>query len=255
MDKSEGTNKLLEAIPDLYSDLAKPVVQEAGKLIALPLQIVNALLNRPKCWIANANYKIQETNELIANKLQHIKEEKIIAPSDYVAVPALQALSYSIDSNEIRELYANLIAKAMNVDTSVDVHPAYIDIIRQLSPLDAVIFNKIAADCKDKNRICLYNINLKLERKVVASYTNIVNIVYSDAPLKDVSQSIDNLMRCGLLAISNRVFVDFGDIGKEMVNWTNIMAELKDGMEVEVPWASAAYITGFGKGFYSICCT
>ena len=68
---AEGAGKLLGAAPELYNDLGKPVVQEAGKMLALPLQAVNALLVRPRSWIANANYKLQETNALIANRLKY----------------------------------------------------------------------------------------------------------------------------------------------------------------------------------------
>ena len=39
-----------------------------------------------------------------------------------------------MNSKELRDLYANLPAKAMNSDTKDTVHPAYLETIKQLSP-------------------------------------------------------------------------------------------------------------------------
>ena len=49
--------------------------------------------------------------------------EKIVEPEPYVAVPAIQAISYAMNSDELRNLYANLLAKSMIKDTKDTVHP------------------------------------------------------------------------------------------------------------------------------------
>ena len=85
----------------------------------------------------NGEYAIRETEMLLAEKLKHIPEDKIVEPEPYVAVPALQQLSYSLDSEELRELYANLLASSMNIDKKGEVHPAFVDIIKQLAPDEA----------------------------------------------------------------------------------------------------------------------
>jgi hypothetical protein len=54
-----------------------------------------------------------------------------------VAIPAIQAISYSMDRKELREMYANLLAKAMTTSEKDKVHPGFVEVIKQMSPLDA----------------------------------------------------------------------------------------------------------------------
>ena len=98
---------------------------------------INAALSPLRQWIAQREYNVAETEKLLAKKLENIEPEKIVSPEPYVAVPALQAISYSMNSDELRELYANLLAKSMCIDTKNSVHPSFVEIIRQMSPLDA----------------------------------------------------------------------------------------------------------------------
>lgn len=54
-----------------------------------------------------------------------------MTPEAYVAVPALQAISYSMNSEELRNMYANLLAKAIDIDEKDKVHPAFVELIKQ----------------------------------------------------------------------------------------------------------------------------
>ena len=120
-----------------YEDVAHPTAHATGKLISFIPRTIKVWLGKWEKWILNGEYAIKETEMLLAEKLKHIPEEKIVEPEPYVAVPALQQLSYSLDSEELRELYANLLASSMNADKKSDVHPAFVDIIKQLAPDEA----------------------------------------------------------------------------------------------------------------------
>ena len=69
--------------------------------------------------------------------IMKLPEEKLVEPEPYVAIPAIQQISYCQNSDELRKLYANLLVASMNVDTKWAVHPSYVDIIRQLNPDEA----------------------------------------------------------------------------------------------------------------------
>ena len=107
-----------------------------------------------------------------------------------------------MDSEELRNLYANLLAKAMNSDTKDQVHPSFVEIIKQMSPIDSLVFNTIME--RSANPI----IDLVYERSEpkfpipVASRTIATNISDIDiAPMKNISLSIDNLVKHGLISI------------------------------------------------------
>ena len=146
----EGLDKLAGAIgdtlktaPTLYEDALQPTIQEVGKFVARIPRAINAAFSGLDKWILNKEYAIDETKKLLAQKLADVDPEKIVEPEPYVAVPAIQAISYSMNSEELRNLYANLLAKAMNSDTKDFVHPSFVEIIKQMSPIDSLVFKII----------------------------------------------------------------------------------------------------------------
>ncbi len=233
-----------------YEDLLQPSAQAAGKVLAFPFEAVNALLDQPRRWIANSNYRLQETNALIANKLKYIEENKLVAPPDFVAVPALQALSYSIDNEMLRDLYANLLAKAMVSDTRNDVHPAYLELIKQFSPLDAKLYKHICSIIAVNNDLQLVNFKVNSNGQTVKEFINIVE--YPNEDLSNIAQSVDNFIRCGLIAVTPNAFCESDD--EELNQWKNIQDLIKNGYEIDIQSFTPAHITEFGMKFYSICC-
>jgi len=210
---SEGLDKLAGAIgdtlktaPTLYEDGLKPATQESGKTLALIPRAINAALVPLRQWIAEREYKLAETEKLLAQKLEHVGEDKIVTPEAYVAVPAIQSISYSMDSEELRNLYANLLAKAMNSDTKDMVHPSFVEIIKQLSPIDSLVFKTIME--RDVNPIIdlLYakidNPDFPLPSASSIIKTNITDL--NVASVESIGVSIDNLIRQGLITIPNR---------------------------------------------------
>ena len=134
---------ILKTAPTIYEDALQPAVQETGKILALIPQTIEAALLPLRKWNIEREYKFAEIKKLLEYKLENVEPEKIITPETYVAIPAIQAISYSMDSEELRNLYANLLAKAMNSDTKDMVHPSFVEMIKQMSPTDALIFSYI----------------------------------------------------------------------------------------------------------------
>lgn len=197
-DDAEGA---IKAIPELYKDGFQPTIKESGQTLALIPKAVNAALVPLRKWIAEREYCLAETEKLLAAKLENIPADKITTPDGYVGVPALQAISYSMDSNELRELYANLLANAMNIDTKSKVHPSFVELIKQMSPNDANVF-KIIYEAPITPLLDLYiNIEPK-DGNVGGNREFIYNITWiKELPYEDVAISIDNLLRLGLIKI------------------------------------------------------
>lgn len=197
LDKlTEGLGKAIETVPELYKDAFQPAVQETGKFIARIPHAINAAFSGLDKWILNKEYSIDETKKLLAQKLENIEPEKIVEPEPYVAIPALQAISYSMNSDELRNLYANLLAKSMNADTKDSVHPSFVEIIKQLSPVDSLVFKKIME--RETNPL----VNLIYEDEEGSFITLATNV--SDIPLfapEVVSISVDNLVKQSLIHI------------------------------------------------------
>lgn len=208
-----------EVIPTLNEDVVKPVVNETGKAITVIPRAINAALAPLRKWIARAEYSVQATEGLLAHKLKDIDEGKIVSPDPYVAVPALQAISYSMDNEQLRELYANLLAKAMNIDTKDKVHPSFVEIIKQMSPLDARVLQEILKKLAIYECAPLMDYGYKVDKGLLVNHLSddpqIFSIDLTEtktvemtnlhwmtfAPERDICISIDNLNRLGLITI------------------------------------------------------
>lgn len=133
IDKADGV------LGKVYDDVARPVLQPVGEVLGfLPRTIKCALHNWEK-WIINGEESIKLTSEAIRKKIEAIPEERLREPESYVVVPAIQQLGYSHNSEELRELYANLIVSSMDVQKKGQVHPAFVDILKKLTPDEAKI--------------------------------------------------------------------------------------------------------------------
>ncbi len=254
-----------EIVKEVYDNGVSPAVKEAGIALAEPVKgiarigrILNALWSSVDCWVLNREYAIKETQLMLEKKLSDISEEKIKAPENYIAIPALQALSYSMDSEELRELYANLLAKSMYSDTSDGVHPAYVEIIKQLSPLDIKIFNHIATN---KRAIAVKEAYIHNKEKHANLYFITILTNFSFADIYFISSSLSNLMRCGLLSyygeLSDKKLycdIDTNELVKQWCNKTNKVIENPDKEKLCFDNKSLS-VTPLGLSFYDICCT
>ena len=119
MPDSSDLKAVLTELPlkDAYNDLIHPAASAVGQTLSLPFRAVNVLLAPLTKWVLQGEEKLNAVSQLVAEKVADVPREKLVPPEPYVAVPAMQAISYSLDNSELRDLYANLLAKAINTDT------------------------------------------------------------------------------------------------------------------------------------------
>lgn len=233
---AEGIGTALETVPEFYKDTFQPAAQETGKLMARIPRAINAAFSGLDKWILNKEYGIDETKKLLAQKLQNAIPEKIVEPDPYIAVPVIQAISYSMNSNDLRDLYANLLAKSMIEDSKNSVHPSFVEIIKQLSPFDAKMLKRI--------------------------YTYPFGSDNQDIHFSDISNfgkvcvSVDNLIRLGLISVPfDMSFLD--DSGYNYIRKTDVYAAIASELDSihNRKTLSSNYIknTTFGASFYNVC--
>lgn len=198
----EGTGKVLETVPDLYDDALKPAAQESGKMLGRIPRTINAIFADWDKWLLGREYNVKMTEKLLEQKLANVNLENIVDPEMYVAVPALQALSYAIDSKELRELYANLLAKAMNSDTKDDVHPALVETIKQMSPHDAAYF-KLLASQEIGLIVNIEGISRDDSYDIIQKNRNLFS---DEHDYDNMNLSISNLTRLGLIYIPENLY-------------------------------------------------
>ena len=86
---------------------------------------------------------LTEVHTIVENELRKIPATDIQRPSAKIAVPLLQNASIT-EEPELRKMYGKLLSGDMNKQKKSSVHPAYVEIINQMSSVDAKLFRRIA---------------------------------------------------------------------------------------------------------------
>ena len=127
----------------VYKDVLKPSAQSLGEILSFLPRTIRLFLSGWEKWLINGEETLKVTAAAIKEKVSQIPADKIVEPEPYVVVPAIQQLCYCQDNEFIRDLYANLIVSSMNADKKWDVHPAFVDIIKQITPDEAKILGQL----------------------------------------------------------------------------------------------------------------
>lgn len=249
----QGVGKAIDKVPDIYDDGLKPATKESGKVLALIPQTINAALAPLRQWIAQKEYNVAETEKLLAQKLEKVEYDKIVSPESYVAVPAIQAIAYSMNSEELRNLYANLLAKSMYIDTKELVHPSFVEIIKQMSPIDALIFKIIMGRAVNP----MINLIMKNEKgtfRIIVTNVTDINIASQEL----IGVSIDNLTKQNLLSVPDDGFYSDEKIYDSILqtefyeNQKSLNRRTVDGFEFTYT-KKMINKTNLGRLFYNVC--
>lgn len=241
----------------VYDDGLHPAVLEIGKTLALLPQAVNAALAPLQIWIVNKEYNVEETKKLLEQKLSRVGAEHIVTPDAYVAVPAMQAISYSMDSKELRNLYANLLARSM-VNTEKDkVHPAFVEIIKQLSPDEARLISSLI----DVDSVPLIDIHRVVNNEGgflirLRNFTYLADNICDRHDPIDIAEYIDNLCRLRIVEIPEERYLGGEDTYKPLEEHPIVVDIMNTPLPKGQRWEivkEKLEVTSFGKEFIEVC--
>ncbi len=248
-----------EIATDVYEDAGRPIAKPIGELVGLVPRAIKAALFPLEKWILTRENSLEETKKLLAIKLKNDAPDNIESPEPFVAVPALQYISYCMDNNELRDMYANLLANSMRKVVRNGVHPAFVEIIKQLCPDEA----KILKYLYNKNAIPVVSVRCCNKSgggfELLKNFTNVGEIVDCEEYLK-TNKYFDNLSRLGILEINppNTTLLN-KKLYKEIKEHTMITTLVKNiennDSEFNIPVLKEGYLclTDFGKSFCEVC--
>ena len=255
-----SVEKIIPDIPDelkieIYQDALKPAVSETGQVGGLVVRTLHNLLLPLEEWNLKREYRLKELEQDLNRKLEGKKEEELESPEMYVALPAIQGFSYSMDNEVLRNLYANLLANAMLKKKKFLVHPAFAEIIKQMSPLDAFIYKELY-EKSSMLRVAIVDLRLKMpDGGYITHAKNITGLSINNHQYQ--AQSIDNLYRLGLVSITDEYFLDdgfyqsiFASHEYKLTSYLiNVVHNPSDEFKIE-PVKKMLYISDLGAAFY-----
>jgi len=183
-----------------YDDVASPAAKEIGGTLGAAVHVA----------LSPANLIIRSLQEAVDYAEERVKErfarwrtatESIQPPPPEIAAPAIQALRFANQDDALREMYLNLLARSMDSSSVHSTHPAFADIIRQVSASEARALSALA---KCGNAIPLVEIRV-LPPGVGGWHTVIKHLNalgrLTSPEIVVPAEAIENFVRVGLLVV------------------------------------------------------
>ncbi len=209
-----------------------PDVRAAGRELGKAFLTITKTINLALLPLAAVNFGFEKARDYfqkdfraeLGEKLRDVPEESIVAPKPSIAGPALQGLAFSHEEPDLKELYLSLLASAMDGRTSEEAHPAFVEVIRQLTAEEARLLRSVLGT--PNMPIVELRLNLAEPQGFVTLRRHVMRFdqVSTKTPIENprLPAFVDNWIRLGLVDV---------DYGKRLTNetsydWVNVRPEL-----------------------------
>lgn len=238
---------------------AKEAANNFGKTAVTLTKFVNNVL----LPLAAFNYGCDKAREYFsegrfekdfAPLADKVPEELRVQPKASIAGPALQGLAFSHEEQELKDMYLNLLAKSMDGRVASQAHPAFVEIIKQLTSEEARLFKPAAQN----ELVAIAQIRMKSGTGYVVGFRHVLPITDTGTGEKVVVENIaamvDNWVRLGL------VEVDYGErlTGQNDYDWVQERPEFHQCKQQEAEDRKATVqrgvlrVTNLGRQFAKV---
>lgn len=203
----DAVTGLVKAVP-VYQDAVQPAAKQIGQSLETVTKTVNIALAPIKALVWGYE-KIEEfISTKVSDKLKNVPEENITTPPPQVAGPAVEALRFAGHDESLRELYANLLATAMDKETIHKAHPGFVEIIKNLTSDEALLIQAFST----QNSYPLIDIQAKIKEGnkgyavMFSNYSHLhkkIKIQRADL----IPTYLDNFCRLGILEIPSSRYI------------------------------------------------
>jgi hypothetical protein len=216
------------------------------------------------------------------DKYATIPYNKRVSPPPQVLSAISNAAKVCADDEKIQEMFAELLAKACNKEYIETIHPAFIEKIKQLSPLEAslIVNNQLLSgylpycivryqQYPNKDFSIEYNEDFFQHKSTGNNVLNVYMVLEgfedSQNAFLRINEAIDNMVTLGLITLdstsaikSDKAYSAF----PETVYFKGLIASPSNGKQVgDEPIKRGFFLlrgcispTSFGKAFYNIVC-
>lgn len=127
--------KSIVPLDKVYEDALSPAMKQIGKSLESVAKTSRFLL-APIDYLAAQHDRWERYLKKVSEK---VKEENLIEGHPQIVIPTLEGLSLTYENTLLSELFINLLSNSIDKTKQDLAHPAFPNIIRQLSHDEAVI--------------------------------------------------------------------------------------------------------------------
>lgn len=272
-EMSEESKEPKGLLPAMYADLLSPSAKEIGgtvhNVVRLALRPLNGL-------VLSVDQAAELAGRAIAERIRkyRIPENKVVTPAPELYGAVVVSLQTAAADPDLRELFINLLTTAMVADSSANAHPAYVQILRQLTPHEA----RLVQHFRFSPPVPMIAFRGVLRKERVA-HSGGPLLSYFEIELPNVtalgettrcddygtmSRAIDNLARLGVIRVDRPIWPhseeEYADLESHSVIAEALATLSEAGVEYKIePELTYRRLeirpTSFGENFISACAT
>lgn len=210
--------------------------------------------------VSNQAALLRAKNEIDVENLRNstlqqvaaIPPENVQEPPLKILGPALEASKYYIEEEELRSMFAKILASSFDDRKNSIIHPSFVEIIKQLDITDALIlqFLKEQGYATDSPIPCMKAI----EKSDIGTKTIFPIIYFIDGSegIDELAPSLTNLERLGLLKIKNDTY-STDDSNYDFIRNNSVVQYLLREFPKFSLRKMCFSITPLGKNFLEVC--
>lgn len=259
-DVVDAVTGVAKAVP-VYQDVVQPAAQELGKALQTVAKTVHIALAPVGALVWGYDQVKEFVSTKVADRLKNVPPEDIVSPKPNVAGPALESLRYTGHESSLSDLYANLLAASMDKSTAHGAHPAFVEIIKQLTPDEAKLVGLFVLEMP----FPLLNVRWEYKnptpektggKEVLVNFSQLGRIAQCEFPQLTPTY-IDNLCRLGLAEIPAMIQYTGQGVYDPLENSPEVQIQkvvIEQNAELQmVIERKALKVTELGKQFARIC--
>jgi hypothetical protein len=181
-------------------------VQLYGERVALRQGISTGLLRFfARLLPIPSEYLSAHAADELAEKLSGVPDEDLRPPKRSLAGPAIEGLGYAADEPDLRELYLELLARALDDKYADSAHPSFVEVIRQITSREAELLRHYLTNESGSANFPIAALELltQPQRNTVRLYTHLLDIPRSQRAegSDSIPTFVDNWIRLGLVQV------------------------------------------------------
>lgn len=200
----------MQVLPNCIDNAIKNLTDEPTKAIgtiikdAIYLKFGSVSYNAEKRRILD-KYGLNKLEERLKVTINQIPLEKLTEPDYQTVMLAFDNVEPCINSEDLRNLFANLIARCCNSDYKELIHPSFSEVLKQMSPYDAKVL-KYYVDNKPE-RLITYIYYNDGENDYFNKIPYTFDVYPNQCEAKYISVSLSSLIRLGIIAFDDDAVV------------------------------------------------
>lgn len=210
------------------------------------------LSNQKAMLLAKQEMEIEKLKDNMLQQVSTIPPENIQEPSIKILGPAIEASRYYIEEDELRGMFANIIAASLDNRKNKVIHSSFVEIIKQLDVLDAQLLSYFK---RNHYGVQTYIPTMRMVVKNQNGSNVVLPLIFLNETFGELQQnaaSLINLERLGIITLKSDTFLTDESRYDYIRQHETIIHLMTHHPEMELEESSFT-ITDFGENFINVC--